>query len=169
MPRTDPTRPRVHRAAAAADDRAAPWRALPESARRRTVARTWYDADAQGRNPAAAPRRGCATMRWNTEGRKGANPTTVKFPGRAAYTAAKFVRARARARCFAMSIPPISTLPVVAASTPSTMLMVVVLPAPFGPSRPTTSPRPTVKKIRHHRYSRSSCQVPYRRPDFPGQ
>ena len=37
-------------------------------------------------------------------------------------------------------MPPISTLPEVAASTPSTMLMVVVLPAPLGPNRPTISP-----------------------------
>src|ERR1700722_16426606 len=55
-----------------------------------------------------------------------------------------------------MSIPLISTLPVVAASTPSTMLMVVVLPAPLGPSRPTISPRPTVNDT-----SSSATTLPY--------
>ncbi len=32
-------------------------------------------------------------------------------------------------------------------STPRIMLMVVVLPAPLGPTRPTISPRPTLKEI----------------------
>jgi hypothetical protein len=47
---------------------------------------------------------------------------------------------------FAMSMPSISTLPLVADRTPSTMLMVVVLPAPLGPSRPRISPLFTVKE-----------------------
>src|SRR5271154_3856182 len=42
-------------------------------------------------------------------------------------------------------MPSISILPEVGESTPSTMLMVVVLPAPLGPSRPTISPAPTSK------------------------
>jgi hypothetical protein len=71
---------------------------------------------------------------------------TVKLPGSAAYTAAKLVPARARARCFARSISPISTSPLVGCNTPSIMLMVVVLPAPFGPSRPTISPGFTVNE-----------------------
>ena len=49
-------------------------------------------------------------------------------------------RARA-ARCVARSTPSMRIEPAVGSSTPRIMLMVVVLPAPFGPSRPTISPR----------------------------
>jgi hypothetical protein len=62
------------------------------------------------------------------------------------WEAAKLVLARARARCFARSIPSISTVPVVGCSTPSIMLIVVVFPAPFGPNRPTISPGFTVNE-----------------------
>jgi hypothetical protein len=37
-------------------------------------------------------------------------------------------------------MPSIMIRPAVGASTPSTMLMIVVLPAPLGPSIPTISP-----------------------------
>ena len=68
-------------------------------------------ANAQDRTPAAVPRRGCAATRRRTAARKSANSRiTVKLPGSAAYTAAKLVRASARARCFEISIPSISTL-----------------------------------------------------------
>src|SRR5271165_1839138 len=46
----------------------------------------------------------------------------------------------------AMSIAPTSTRPAVGSRTPRIMLMVVVLPAPLGPSSPTISPRSTVKE-----------------------
>src|SRR3954447_18227003 len=53
---------------------------------------------------------------------------------------------------------------------PSSMNSVVVLPAPFGPSRPTRSPRPTVtstprtastalKRLRRPRASRTSSAI----------
>ncbi len=45
-----------------------------------------------------------------------------------------------------MSIESIATVPAVGSSTPSITLMVVVLPAPLGPSSPTISPRPTVNE-----------------------
>jgi len=82
---------------------------------------------------------------------------TVRLPGNAAYTAAKLVRDRARARSFAISISPIETRPLVGSSTPKIMLMVVVLPAPFGPRRPTISPRLTVNDT-----SSSAVTAPYR-------
>jgi hypothetical protein len=53
------------------------------------------------------------------------------------------VRASACARRRATSQPSIDTLPEVGSSTPSTMLIVVVLPAPLGPKSPTISPRAT--------------------------
>ena len=71
---------------------------------------------------------------------------TVRLPGSVAYTAAKFVRANAWERRFAMSKPAILILPEVGASTPRIMLMVVVLPAPLGPRRPTISLRLTANE-----------------------
>ena len=46
----------------------------------------------------------------------------------------------------AMSYPATVTRPEVAAVKPAIMRMVVVLPAPFGPRKPTISPWPTVKE-----------------------
>src|SRR5262249_19681776 len=43
-------------------------------------------------------------------------------------------------------MPSISIAPPVGSSTPRTMLMVVVLPAPLGPSRPTISRAPTANE-----------------------
>src|SRR4051794_18037636 len=44
-----------------------------------------------------------------------------------------------------MSMPPTSTCPAVGRRYPVMTRMVVVLPAPFGPSRPSTSPSATSK------------------------
>ena len=44
-----------------------------------------------------------------------------------------------------MSWPPIRAVPDVGSSTPVSIEIVVVLPAPFGPSRPKTSPSSTAK------------------------
>src|SRR5882672_1610667 len=44
-----------------------------------------------------------------------------------------------------MARPSMSTWPASAATSPQIIATVVVLPAPFGPSRPTISPRPTSK------------------------
>ena len=53
----------------------------------------------------------------------------------------------------ARSTPSITIRPAVGSSTPRIMLMVVVLPAPFGPSSPTISPGATWKR-RVHRLQR---------------
>ena len=45
--------------------------------------------------------------------------------------------------CRATSTPSIWTLPLVALSSPQMIESVVVLPAPFGPSRPKISPSRT--------------------------
>jgi hypothetical protein len=44
-----------------------------------------------------------------------------------------------------MSMPPTRTRPALGASVPVRMRMVVVLPAPFGPRNPSTSPFTTLK------------------------
>src|SRR3954451_5243161 len=44
-----------------------------------------------------------------------------------------------------MEIPSIEASPEVGRSTPASMRRVVVLPAPSGPTRPNSSPRPTSK------------------------
>ena len=70
--------------------------------------------------------------------------STVRLPGSGQLTAAKLAcgeRARRGARC--RSTPSISMRPALGCNTPSTMLIVVVLPAPLGPSRPTISPAAT--------------------------
>src|SRR5512147_2883370 len=72
---------------------------------------------------------------------------TVRLPGSGAYTAAKLVRASACARRRAMSTPSMRMTPEVGSSTPRIMLMVVVLPAPLGPSRPTISLRRTSNEM----------------------
>ena len=53
--------------------------------------------------------------------------------------------------------PPTSTVPASGASRPTAMCTVVLLPAPFGPSSPKTSPFPTVSE----RPSTAVCE-PYR-------
>jgi len=45
------------------------------------------------------------------------------------------------------SNPATRTLPEVPGMNPERILRVVLLPAPFGPSRPTISPRATVKEM----------------------
>ena len=67
----------------------------------------------------------------------------VRLPGSGAYTAAKFVRMSAAPRSVARSRPSIRIEPPVGSSTPRIMLIVVVFPAPFGPSSPTISWRAT--------------------------
>src|SRR6476646_7176637 len=47
----------------------------------------------------------------------------------------------------ATSKPPTATLPSVGGMKPVIILMVVDLPAPFGPRKPSTSPRSTVNEI----------------------
>src|SRR2546421_8015207 len=56
-----------------------------------------------------------------------------------------------------MSIPATRALPLLGRSRPTSILMVVVLPAPLGPRKPNSSPAPTSR-------SRSSTAVrlPYR-------
>src|SRR6478736_3839330 len=46
-----------------------------------------------------------------------------------------------------MSLPPTETLPSVGAMKPVIMRIEVDLPAPFGPRKPSTSPRSTAKDI----------------------
>src|SRR2546425_12503295 len=46
-----------------------------------------------------------------------------------------------------MSTPATKTSPRSACRSPSKISHVVVLPAPFGPTRPKTSPAPTVKEM----------------------
>src|SRR3984957_664021 len=71
--------------------------------------------------------------------------STVRLPGSGAYTAAKLVQDKALVRSAARSTPSIWICPALGSSTPRIMLIVVVLPAPFGPSRPTISPGATWK------------------------
>src|SRR3954463_11762049 len=47
----------------------------------------------------------------------------------------------------AISWPPTVTVPEVAGMNPVTIRMVVDLPAPLGPRKPSTSPRSTVKEM----------------------
>ena len=54
-------------------------------------------------------------------------------------------RSAARARRSPSGAPRTWPEPALGRTRPSSSLMVVVLPAPFGPSRPTSSPRPTVR------------------------
>ena len=62
-----------------------------------------------------------------------------------------------------MSRPANFTAPSSGFTTPTTMLNVVVLPAPFGPSSPTISPAPTATETplttRRPRYSFASFSV----------
>ncbi len=53
-------------------------------------------------------------------------------------------RARRYTGSRVMSLPPSSTRPASGRSSPSRQLKNVVLPAPFGPMRPTASPSSTV-------------------------
>src|SRR6202007_1807494 len=46
-----------------------------------------------------------------------------------------------------MAWPPMLILPEVGGMKPVTMRMVVDLPAPFGPRKPSTSPRSTLKEM----------------------
>src|SRR3984885_8049283 len=71
--------------------------------------------------------------------------STVRLPGSGAYTAAKLVQDKAFVRSAARSTPSISICPALGSSTPRIILIVVVLPAPFGPSKPTISPGATWK------------------------
>ena len=52
-----------------------------------------------------------------------------------------------RDRVPAMSIPPISTVPAVGFRMPAIMRSVVVFPAPFGPTKPNSSPDGTCRSI----------------------
>lgn len=55
------------------------------------------------------------------------------------------MRARAFLRCVDREAPPTEIVPESGSKTPITILMVVVLPAPLGPKRPTISPGRTQK------------------------
>ena len=81
---------------------------------------------------------------------------TVRFPGTGAYAAAKLVCASASHRLVTISCLPIRIVPAVGSRTPRIMLMLVVLPAPFGPSRPTISPALTSKET-----SSTATRSPY--------
>src|ERR1700761_1945463 len=70
----------------------------------------------------------------------------VRFPGRGAYTAEKFAFCRAFFRLRPRSIPVIAMRPLVGSRTPRIILMVVVFPAPLGPSRPRISCVPSSKE-----------------------
>jgi hypothetical protein len=54
-----------------------------------------------------------------------------------------------------MSWPLMRTLPELAPKKPAKMRRVVLLPAPLGPKKPTTSPRPTEKET-----SRTATTLP---------
>src|SRR6059058_4284951 len=55
------------------------------------------------------------------------------------------MRARAWSPWLARSNPPTRTVPVVGKSSPQSILMVVVLPAPFGPRKANSSPFGTAR------------------------
>lgn len=55
------------------------------------------------------------------------------------------MRAAAARRSVTASIPSTDTVPASGRRKPLRILSAVVLPAPFGPTRPTTSPRATSK------------------------
>ena len=57
------------------------------------------------------------------------------------------MRGSTACRWRAMSTPRISTVPAVGSKSPSSIEMVVVLPAPLPPRRPVTLPRGTVKSM----------------------
>src|SRR5450759_4016097 len=57
------------------------------------------------------------------------------------------MRRRTSAESEKTSSPATRTVPDVAGKKQERIRIVVLLPAPFGPSRPTISPRPTVKEM----------------------
>ena len=58
-----------------------------------------------------------------------------------------------------MSCPAISTVPCEGAMMPDRHRRVVVLPAPFGPTRPSTSPGAMVKEMRSTAVKAPYCLV----------
>ena len=95
-----------------------------------------------------------AATRWRRPGRAGRRRRR-RIPGsrarsgcRTARTSATHSRcARAWARAVRRFRPATSRWPLVAGSSPHSMRKVVVLPAPFGPSRPKISPRATSNEV----------------------
>src|SRR6185369_5216236 len=86
--------------------------------------------------------------------RRPANPAkssrlsrTVRFSGSGRYPATKPTRVIALERCRGSRSPAISMSPESGATAPRSISRVVVLPAPFGPSRPTRSPARTVSEM----------------------
>src|SRR5215510_13208213 len=68
-------------------------------------------------------------------------------------------RARSWLEKSVTSRPPSSTWPRVGGNAPATMLNSVLLPAPLGPTRPTSSPSPTVKVTWSSAVSPPNCLV----------
>src|SRR4029077_20678413 len=59
--------------------------------------------------------------------------------------------------CVAMSWPQTIAVPLVGARKPVIIFIVVDLPAPFGPRKPSTSPRGTVKEMSSTALSGPKC------------
>ena len=69
--------------------------------------------------------------------------STVRYSNRCGSSGMKASRRLASSGCRTMSYPSMSTCPLVGFKMPASERSVVVLPAPFGPMRPTISPAAT--------------------------
>ena len=69
----------------------------------------------------------------------------LSLPSTAACWPVRLIRSRTRAASLVTSKPATVALPASGRSSVARIRMVVVLPAPFGPSSATTSPAPTVR------------------------
>ena len=76
--------------------------------------------------------------------------------GNSAYDWNTMLTSRSLAARSVTSLPPISTRPLVTASSPATMRSVVVLPQPEGPSSVTSSPCATLNET-----SSTAVTLPY--------
>ena len=72
---------------------------------------------------------------------------TLNRDGNAIYGDEKFIRANAANRSVAMSCPRIRIDPALGISSPSSIAIVVVFPAPLPPSNPSVCPAPTENPI----------------------
>ncbi len=73
----------------------------------------------------------------------------VRFSSTAAYWPARPISARSFAASLTTSRPMTRAVPAVGGSRVVRILTAVVLPAPFGPSRPSTVPVSTSRSIPH--------------------
>ena len=133
----------AHPIAAVAACSTSPWPGPRTSARRRKAPRIWFWRRFEDRIAPGVHQ--CAAKPLNAINK--AEDPQILSDGEVArkcrVDGGKVRLGQAALRSVASGIPSMRITPSVGSSTPRIMLIVVVLPAPFGPSSPTISPAPT--------------------------